>query len=997
VTTQSHRLPSGGRVDRSRRVSFTFDGRVYTGHPGDTLASALLANGVHLVGRSFKYHRPRGVFTCGPEEPNALVTLGVNGWVEPNIPATTAEIFDGLVASSQNRWPSLAFDLMAINSLLKPVLPAGFYYKTFMWPRSFWYRFYEPAIRQAAGLGRIASQPDPDRYEHANALCDVLVVGAGPAGLRAADIAARSGARVLLVDDKAAPGGHLVGEAIEIDRRPGADWAADMWKDLAVRENVQLLERTTAFGQYDGLTFGAIERVTDHLGPSQNRLPRQRHWTIQTKEFVCATGAIERPLPFDGNDRPGVMVAGAVRNYINQFGVLPGRKAVVFTNNDDAYRTARDLQAAGASVIVVDSRSEDRVNGTSMLRGHVDVRFGHCIAEVRGRHHVRAARIASLSGARDARETTLHCDLVCVSGGWNPTVHLMSHTGRRPSWDAELSSHVMAAHEGGTRIAGAAAGTFDLREILREGEAAGRAASVACGFTAVDNVALPAVETLPSYRIEPLWRIPGSISNASAAFVDLQNDVTVADIELAEREGFGRAEHAKRYTTLGMGTDQGKLANVNTLGILSGLRGLSMAEAELTSFRPLFTGASLGALAGPSRGKRYRPERRSSMHAWHERHGAVFTDAGLWLRPHYYPRAGETFAAAVEREVRAVRSCVGVADISTLGKIELKGPDAGAFLDRLYINTLSTIKVGRARYGVMLREDGMVFDDGTVSRLAEGHYFITVTTANAAQVMQHMEFCHQVYWPQFDVQFCSVTEAWAAMAVAGPMAREVLMRVVARIDLSNAAFPPLAVADGAVGDVRVRVFRISFSGELAYEIYVPACNGAEIWEAIMTAGQETNITAYGTEAMTILRTEKGHIAGPEIDGRTTADDLGLGRLMSQNKDYIGRWLARREALTGEGREQLVGLKPIRLRDEFRMGAHLVVGPGETGPGASHGHVTTSGYSPTCGHFIGLGLLKNGRSRLGERIYAVSPLHGEQVEVEVTDPVFVDPKGDRARA
>ncbi len=994
MSARSNRLASGGQIDRAKRARFTFDGRAYEGHAGDTLASALIANGVHLTGRSFKYHRPRGIYTCGSEEPNALVTTGEGGRTEPNVPATMVEIHDGLVARSQNRWPSLSFDLMAVNSLLKPFFPAGFYYKTFMWPRSFWYRLYEPAIRRAAGLGTVAEFPDPDAYEHAHAHCDVLVVGAGPAGLMAAQAAAQAGARVVLADERAVPGGHLAGQLVEINGQDGAQWARDVFDDLAARENVQLLLRTSVFGRYDGLTFGAVERVGDHLGDAGSDQPRQRRWTVQAKQFVCATGAIERPLVFEGNDRPGIMLAGAARHYANQYAALPGLSIVVATNNDDAYLTARDLARAGATVTVVDSREERRVSGHAVLPESVPVRYGQCVAQVSGKKHVSSARLASIAEPDHIR-ADLACDLVCTSGGWNPTIHLLSHCGARPRWNAAIAAFAMGRGEEGVHVAGGAAGTFDLQTCLHEGAVAGAAAAAACCRKAAQAPA-PTAEELPVYGIQALWRLPDSVSKPSAAFVDLQNDVTVADLELADREGFGHAEHAKRYTTLGMATDQGKLANVNALGILSELRGTPVSETGTTTYRPLFTPAALGTLAGQRQGPEFRATRCSAMHSWHEAQGAVFTEAGLWLRPYYYPREGEDFAAAVRREVLNVRSAVGMVDVSTLGKIELKGPDAGAFLDRLYINSFSKMKTGRARYGVMLREDGMVFDDGTVTRLAEDHYFITVTTANASGVMQHMEFCHQVHWPGLDVQFCSVTEVWAAMAVAGPKARDVLSRVVGGIDLSNEAFPLQSVADGTIDDAFARVFRISFSGELAYEIYTPANCGLGVWEAIMDAGAEDGISAYGTEAMTVMRTEKGHVAGPELDGRTTADDLGLGRMMSQRKDYIGRWLAQRSGLTGTGRTQLVGLQPVNDGDRFRMGAHLVTEPGAIGPDVSQGHVTTSVYSPACDHFIGLALLKDGRERAGERVFVVSPLHDEQVEVEVTGPVFVDPDGERMR-
>ncbi len=988
MTGQSHRLPQGGLIDRAQTLSFTFDGRALSAHPGDTLASALLANGVHLTGRSFKYHRPRGLYSSGPEEPNALVTLGTSGRTEPNIPATMVEVYDGLVARSQNRWPSLKFDALAVNSLLKPFFPAGFYYKTFMWPRSFWCRLYEPMIRRAAGLGALANEPDPDRYKHAHAHCDILVVGAGPAGLMAAREAALAGARVLLADERPAPGGHLSGETIGIDGKPGAAWAGAVADELAAMENVRLLSRTTVYGRYDGMTFGAVERVGDHRAPDSSS-PRQRSWTIHSDQLICAAGAIERPLVFAGNDRPGVMLAAAARSYVNRYGVLPGRNVVVFTNNDDAYRTANDLAGAGARVTLVDSRAEGEVAARALLPAGVEAHYGEYVAGTKGRAHLRGVTLAS-SGRGIA------CDLLCVSGGWNPTIHLLSHTGRKPVWDEATASFAMTDPGDGAFAAGGAAATFDLGLTLREGATAGRAAARACGCRLSGKADIPKAGQLPAYGVEALWRVPDAMSKAQGSFVDLQNDVTVADLELAEREGFGHAEHAKRYTTLGMATDQGKLGNVNALGILSELRDMPVAQAGTTTFRPLATPVALGAIAGQARGRDLRPVRHTAMYRWHESHDAVFTQAGLWLRPYYYPREGEDFAAAAAREVHAVRSSVGMVDISTLGKIELKGPDAGAFLDRLYINSISKMKLGRTRYGVMLREDGMVFDDGVVARLGEDHFFITVTTAHAAQVMQHMEFCHQVHWPELDVQFCSVSEAWAAIAVAGPNTRDALARCVTGLDLSNEAFPFLAAGEGRIDGAPVRIFRVSFSGELGYEIFAPAGSGAGVWRAIMEAGEPYGITSFGTEAMTVLRVEKGHVAGPELDGRTTAADLGLGRMMARKKDYIGRAMAEREGLVGAGRQQLIGLKPVGKDGALRMGAHLVNELGAVGPDVSQGRVTSAAYSPTCGHFIALGVLRDGRSRIGERLYAVSPLHEEQVEVTVTQGVFVDAQGERMR-
>ena len=987
MTVQPYRLASGGLVDRTRPISFTFDGRRYEGYEGDTLASALLANGVHLTGRSFKYHRPRGIYTCGPEEPNALVTAGEGGRVEPNIPATMVEIFEGLVANSQNRWPSLKFDGMAVNSLLKPLLPAGFYYKTFMWPRSFWYRVYEPAIRKAAGLGAIAREPDPDRYEHARLHCDILIVGGGPAGLMAARSAAQSGERVILVDERASLGGHLNGESLSLDGISSTEWIQSIIDELRAKKNVQILSRTTVFGRYDDLTFSAVERVGNHLKPDRERVLKERRWTIYAKRFICATGATERPLTFDGNDRPGVMLAAAARRYINRYGVLPGRRVVLFTNNDDAYATARDFHRAGAQVTVIDCREQEMVAGADHLPEEISIYYHHFVSRAHGSLRVKSVEIRPIeSGVAASSAQRLDCDLVCVSGGWNPILHLLTHCGGRPSWNNDTQSYLMAPESEDVGVVGGAAGIFDLQQTLRD---AGQILSASPPETPP-----PAIEPAQPYNVKPLWRLPKAISKGSYSFVDLQNDVTVADLELSRREGFGHPEHAKRYTTLGMGTDQGKLGNINALGILAELDGKRIEDLTPTTFRPLYQPVALGALAGPFRGPEFRPLRKTPMHEWHVRHNAVFTQAGLWLRPYYYPKPGEDFAAAVTREVNIVRSAVGVVDVSTLGKIEVKGPDAGNFLDRLYINSVSTMKTGRARYGVMLREDGMVFDDGVVSRLAANHYVISVSTLHVSAVSEHLEFCHQVHWPDLDVQFCSVTEAWGAIAVAGPKSRMVLQKIVDGLDLSHDSFPQQAVGDGTIGTVKVRISRVSFSGELAYEVAMPATQGAPVWEAIMAAGNAFGITPYGTEAMTVMRTEKGHIAAPEIDGRTTADDLGLARMMSQKKDYIGRWLAQRSGLTGPDRLQLVGIQPVDKKQAFRSGAHLTTDVGARGFDASIGHVTTAVYSPTCGSFIALALVRNGRSRIGEQVHAVSPLHEEATQVTIVDHRFYDPDGTK---
>ena len=996
ASRQPFRRDQGGLIDRNRPLSFQFDGRSYQGFDGDTLASALLANGVRLIGRSFKYHRPRGILSAGPEEPNALVELRSGARREPNTRATVTELFDGLEASSQNRWPSLAFDLLSVNSLLGPALQAGFYYKTFMWPASFWEKLYEPLIRRAAGLGRAAGLEDPDHYEKAFAFCDVLIIGGGPAGLAAALAAGRSGARVILCDEDSRLGGRLLSERREIDGQPAADWLRDALAELASLPDVTILRRSTVFGVYDHGVYGVVERVSDHLAVPLPHQARQRSWRITARRAVLAAGAIERPVVFSGNDLPGVMLAGAVRSYLNRFGVLPGRDAVVFSTGDDGWATARDLAAAGARVAaIVDPRPELDA-GLTALAKQIGARVfaGSVVCRAAG------GRALSLVTIRDAsgREQTLACDLLAVSNGWNPTLHLTSHQNTRPVWDEAIQAFVPGAMPAGLSVAGSAAGRFSLADALADGARLGREAAADCGFSALRGRATP--ETDPEGLAQaPVWRVKASQRRfvSGKAFVDFQNDVTDADIELAAREGFRPVEHLKRYTTLGMATDQGKTSNIAGLAIMAEQTGKTIPETGTTIFRPPYTPVAIGALAGHHRGRDFRPTRLSPTHSWSQRQGAVFIEAGAWMRAQYYPRPGETdWLTSVNREVLAVRNGVGLCDVSTLGKIDIQGADAAAFLDRVYCNGFRALPVGKARYGLMLREDGFVMDDGTTSRLAETHFLMTTTTANAGKVMQHLEFCHQVLWPDLDVHMVSVSEQWAQAAIAGPEARLVLQGVVdAGHDLSDEAFPYLAARPVTVGGgLPARLFRISFSGELAYELSVPARYGEAMMEALMAAGAAHGITPYGTEALGVMRIEKGHVAGNELSGQTTARDLGLAKMMSSKKDYLGRLMAQRPALVEADRPRLVGFKPVDPTQRLRAGAHFIA----TGKAATmhndEGYMTSVAYSPVLGHWIGLGLLKNGPERLGERIRAVDPVRNGDVAIEICSPVFVDPEGTR---
>ncbi len=972
----SKRLPSGGLIDRGTTVRFNFDGRSFTGHPGDTLASALLANGVRLVGRSFKYHRPRGIMTAGPEEPNALVELREGARREPNTKATEIELHDGLVSASQNRWPSLAFDLMSINGFAGPAISAGFYYKTFMWPKSFWEKLYEPLIRRAAGLGRAASQPDPDHYEAMHAHCDVLVVGSGAAGLAAARAAGEAGARVIICERDFVPGGGLLLSPAD------AAWRGDMVNALEAMPNVEILTRTNVFGYYDHNLLGAVERVSDHKAEPDQHEVRQRYRTFRAKQVVLATGASERLIAFPGNDRPGAMMAGAALTYLRRFGVVPGRNAVVFTNNDSAYETALALAEAGSGkVTLVDVRSQSALAAAMTARG-IDVRLASEVAYFDG----KTALVRRRGGAGGDKFVA---DLLCPSGGWNPNVQLASQSGAKPRWEATLASHVPGESVQAERSAGATKGIFGIGAAAYDGARAGREAAAAAGFAKAQDFALP--ERGPAEQpIAPFWEVKAS----GKSFVDLQHDVTAEDIRLAHREGFSHVEHAKRYTTHGMATDQGKLGSLVGSAILAEARGEPVEAVGVPTHRPYTMPVAFGALAGHASGAHFQPVRRTALNDWHLRNGAVMQPTGAWLRPFFYPKPGETGWEPIFREARAVRSSVGICDVSTLGKIDVQGPDAAAFLDRLYINTFSTLAVGKCRYGVMLREDGIVFDDGTTSRLAEDHFLVTTTTGNAAPVLEHMEFHAQTVWPELDVQFCSVTDQWAQVAVAGPKSRETLAAAVDGLDLSNEVFPFMGVGEGKIAGVPVRLFRISFSGELAYEIAVPSGHAETVWEAILAAGKPFGIVPYGLEAMSLMRVEKGHAAGPELNGQTTAADLGMGRMMKKSGDVIGRVLAGRPGLADPGRPRLVGIRPVDTNKRLRGGAHIVREPGS---GTSMGWVSSVTQSIEHACWIGLAMVENGEALKNQRVFAVSPLHDESVEVTITSPHHVDPENLRVRA
>jgi sarcosine oxidase subunit alpha len=988
------RLAQGGRIDRDAPLSFTFDGRVYRGFAGDTLASALLANGQHLFGRSFKYHRPRGLLAAGAEEPNALVGVGADeAHYTPNLRATQVELYDGLVAQSQNRYPSLRFDIGAINDLASPLLPAGFYYKTFMWPAKAWTRFYEPNIRAAAGLGRAPRAPDADIYANIYAHCDVLVIGSGPAGLSAALTASETGARVILCDEQAEFGGSLLAETTAtIDGLTPSAWLGLALATLKAH-NVTLLARATAFGYFPHNLIGIAERVTHHLAAAPADAPRERLWQVRAKQVVLATGAHERPLVFPGNDRPGVMLADAAREFANRYAVRPGTTAVVFTAHDAAYGAALDLARAGLSIAAIaDLRPDARGTLPNLARAAgLRVLTGTTVTQTKGRLRLSAVTLQSNDGS--APETR-RCDLLLMSGGFTPSVHLFSQSLGKLRFDDALQSFIPDIAAEATLCAGACRGAFGIATALQDGAEKGAEAAQKCGFTP-----LPA----PGHNVSEATYDHTAYAGATPrpgrgkAFVDFQNDVTAKDIGLAVQEGFTSIEHIKRYTTTGMATDQGKTSNMNALAIAAAKLQKPIAEIGLTTFRAPYTPVSFGVLAGASRGALFDPVRTTPFHDWSVSHGAVFEDVGLWKRARYFPQPGESMHQAVARECLAVRNTAGIFDASTLGKIEIVGPDAAEFMNRMYTNSWTKLEPGRLRYGVMLREDGFVLDDGVIGRLAKDRFHVTTTTGGAPRVLAMMEDYLQTEWPNLHVWLTSTTDQWAVIALQGPNARKILAPLLDDIDISPDAMPHMSLRTGHIGGIKTRLFRVSFTGELGYEINLPAGSAAPIWAKLVEAGSAHGLVPYGTETMHVLRAEKGYIiVGQETDGTATPDDAGLGWAIGRAKtDFVGKRSLTRPALAAPGRKQLVGLLTEDPRAVLKEGAQIVADPAQKIPMTIIGHVTSSYHSATLGHSIALAMVADGRAKMGQTLFV--PMPDRTLPVRVVSSVFYDPDGERLNA
>jgi sarcosine oxidase subunit alpha len=992
----ANRIAGKGRLTPAKTARINFDGRQLNALEGDSVASALLANGIHLAGRSFKYHRARGILTAGPEEPNALFDISRDaGRATPNVRGPMQEVYDGITVKSQNRWPSLAFDIGAVNNWFSPFFAAGFYYKTFMWPKAAWKAIYEPFIRSAAGLGVAPKEADPDHYASRFGHCDVLVAGGGAAGIAAALAAAETGASVILADERATLGGSLhFDSGIQIDGQDGYAWAQAMTAKLAAMPNVTVLTRTTVFGYYAQNFIGLVERVTDHMASPDKSLPRERLWQVRAKRVILATGAIERHMVFDGNDRPGIMLASAARTYLNHYGVAVGAKVGVYTSHDSAYEAAFDLKAAGIQIpVVVDTRDKP---GEAVLKKArdlgINVQVGSSVLKTGGKLRVSSMTVAR-RGMRSGEKVAV--DALIMSAGWTPSVHLFSQSRGKLAFDADNQRFLPGTYAQDCLSVGACNGTGSIAASIEEALGAGQLMAQAAGATGASSVSINATQAFDwSGGMAGSADGAGPENSMAKAFVDFQHDVCAKDIRLAVREGMHSIEHIKRFTTNGMATDQGKTSNIHGLAIAAEALGKPIPEVGLTTFRAPYTPVTFGAIVNHARGPLFDPARKTPMHKWEEDHGAVFEDVGIWKRAWFYPRAGEDMHQAVNRECKTVRNVAGLFDASTLGKIEVVGPDAAKFMNIMYTNSWETLKPGRCRYGIMLREDGYVYDDGVVGRLAEDRFHITTTTGGAPRVMQHMEDYLQTEFPHFKVFLTSTTEQWAVIAVQGPKAREIIEPLLEGIDVTNEAFPHMSVVEGKIAGVPTRLFRMTFAGELGYEVNVPADYGQAVWEAIWARAEPLGACAYGTEAMHVLRAEKGYIiVGQDTDGTVTPDDAGLGWAVGKKKtDFVGIRGLKRPDLVADGRKQLVGLKTKDPNEVLEEGAQIVADPNQQLPMKMLGHVTSSYWSENCGRSIAMALVAGGKAKMGQTLYV--PMVDRVIPVEVCDAVFYDKEGGR---
>ncbi|MDJ0614446.1 MAG: sarcosine oxidase subunit alpha [Rhizobiaceae bacterium] len=990
VNTGANRVAGKGRLSPAKTVSFTFDGKSYNAMEGDTLASALLANGIHLVGRSFKYHRPRGILGAGPEEPNALMGISRDkARFQPNVRATCQEVFDGMDAKSQNRFPSLEFDVGAVNDGLGRFFPAGFYYKTFMWPQSAWDKLYEPIIRRAAGLGDSPTEADPDHYANRFAHCEVLVVGGGAAGLTAAKAAAASGKRVIIADENPIMGGSLLSDSVvKLNGKTGSDWAASIVSELEAMDNVTVLPRTTAFGYYNHNMVTLAERVTEHMANPDPELPRERMWQVRAEKVILATGAIERHLVFPDNDRPGIMMASAAGTFLNQYGVTPGANVAVYTSCDSAWQVAFDLKEAGVNIpAIIDQR--DAIDDALLARAAelgITVKKAHAVTKTRGRLRVKEITIEPVNGVSSE---AIPVDCLLMSGGWTPSVHLFSQSRGRVKFDEDSGTFLPDIYTEDCVSVGCCNGTMDMEAALAE---ALTAAKEAVGGRARKAPKVENASSMNGFKI-------GSSKGAgpedfTKAFVDFQNDVTAKDIRLAVREGFQSIEHVKRYTTNGMASDQGKMSNMHGLAIAAEMLDKPIPEVGLTTFRSPYTPVTFGTLVEHNKGELFDVTRRTPMYDWAAKHGAAFEDVGNWKRAWYFPKAGEDMHAAVNRECVATRKAAGIFDASTLGKIEVVGPDAVKFMNMMYTNPWDKLAVGRCRYGIMCREDGFVYDDGVVARMAEDRFHVTTTTGGAPRVLNMMEDYLQTEFPEWKVWLTSTSEQWAVIAVQGPKAREIIEPLVEGIDLSNEAMPHMSVREGKIFGIPTRLMKVSFTGEAGFEINVPADFGQSVWEAIWERGEPMGLTPYGTEAMHVMRAEKGFIiVGQDTDGTVTPQDAAVGWAIGKKKaDFVGIKGLQRPDLIGKGRKELVGLKTIDPKIVLEEGAQIVDNPNHPIPMPMIGHVTSSYWSEVLGHSIAMALVVDGHSRMGETLHV--PMPDSVIKVEICSPIFYDPKGER---